>query len=320
MVGHPSLSVIVRQPQATTSANGMTVEIHNDQLKFLKNDRWWRVVTSTNTLISFAIRPNPGSGKMFDHITSRRMASLWSRTTPSLISTFRIFACARAEIRGAGCRSGERIPAAAIACRGKFPSRTVGAGDATQPRQWRAGIAAQRSNKRAADRASCRGALSNAAWRRLHFPVSRAPADNGLFPARLARRSVHTNGRTAWNAESQAELFDVLIDEKFRKSIPLDQASDFVEWCAGISERVSLAANGVAWRDPKGDKFLDRRNSYPCVVASASGGQNNPSYAVDSATRGTSLARQHFDIRTLSPAHWSGSVWSGEGEGDRVGT
>jgi hypothetical protein len=39
MVGRPSLSLIARRLQATAAANGMTEQIHDELLEFLKNDR-----------------------------------------------------------------------------------------------------------------------------------------------------------------------------------------------------------------------------------------------------------------------------------------
>jgi putative PIN family toxin of toxin-antitoxin system len=69
--------------------------------------------------------------------------------------------------------------------------------------------------------------------------------------------------------DTLAELLDVLSRERFRKYLPLDQSIDYVEWYAGISERVIVTDNVVACRDPKDDKFLSLAVSgkADCILA-----------------------------------------------------
>ena len=67
---------------------------------------------------------------------------------------------------------------------------------------------------------------------------------------------IAAHGVSLVSDDTVAELFDVLSREKFRKYIPLDQSIDYVEWYAGISERVLVTEHVVACDDPKDDKFL----------------------------------------------------------------
>jgi putative PIN family toxin of toxin-antitoxin system len=66
-----------------------------------------------------------------------------------------------------------------------------------------------------------------------------------------------------------AELFDVLTRDKFRKYIPLDQSTEYIEWYAGISELVVVETHIVACQDPKDDKFLSLAVSGKagCIIA-----------------------------------------------------
>ncbi len=69
--------------------------------------------------------------------------------------------------------------------------------------------------------------------------------------------------------ETIGELLDVLSRDKFRKYIPAEQGTDYVEWYLGLSEKVSANERIQACRDPRDDKFLSLAvaGSADCIIA-----------------------------------------------------
>lgn len=80
---------------------------------------------------------------------------------------------------------------------------------------------------------------------------------------------IAAHGALLVSEDTIAELYDVLSRDKFRKYLPLADSIDYVEWYAGISERVDIVKPVVACRDPKDDKFLSVAvaGKADCIIA-----------------------------------------------------
>lgn len=84
--------------------------------------------------------------------------------------------------------------------------------------------------------------------------VSFAIRPNQTFEAIFDHISEH--GTMLVSDATVQELLSVLTRDKFQKYIGLSDAFDFVDWYIALSERVGIAEDVIACRDPKDDKFL----------------------------------------------------------------
>jgi putative PIN family toxin of toxin-antitoxin system len=65
-----------------------------------------------------------------------------------------------------------------------------------------------------------------------------------------------THGTPLVSSSTIQELLQVLSRDKFRKYLPLEKSTKYIEWYLGLSETITVSEHVIACRDPKDDKFL----------------------------------------------------------------